>query len=155
MRCTARPTTASVRRDLPSRSVPRSGAALVEMAMVLPIFVVLLLGLVEFGRAIMVGQMVTNAAREGCRQAILDGSTNTAVDTFVKDFLQTSANVSRSDVTVNISIANPVAAGQLSLATSRDLVTVAVSIPFTRVSYLPPSFLGAASLSAASAMRHE
>jgi Flp pilus assembly protein TadG len=150
-----RSTRLSSASDTPRRELSRRGAAVVEMAMVLPIFVLLLLGLVEFGRAIMVGQMVTNAAREGCRQAILDGSTNTAVDTFVKDFLQASANVSRSDVTVNIAIANPASGGQLSAAATRDLVTVSVSIPFARVSYLPPSFLGSASLSAASAMRHE
>lgn len=133
----------------------RTGAALVEMAVVLPIFVTLLLGLVEFGRAIMVGQMVTNAAREGCRQAILDGSTNTAVESFIKGFLQTSAGVASADVTVTIAIANPLAAGQLSGATSRDLVSVQVSIPFSRVSYLPPQFLGATALTSTSAMRHE
>lgn len=133
----------------------RTGAALVEMALVLPIFVTLLLGLVEFGRAIMVGQMVTNAAREGCRQAVLDGSTNTSVDTFVKDFLKSSTGVANSDVRVTISIANPAAAGQLSSAESRDLITVQVAVPFAKVSYLPPSFLGSASLTAVSAMRHE
>lgn len=133
----------------------RTGAALVEMALVLPIFVALLLGLVEFGRAIMVGQMVTNAAREGCRQAILDGSTNAAVETFIKDFLKTSAGVANADVRVTTTISNPAAAGQLSGAESRDLITVQVAVPFSKVSYLPPSFLGSASLTAVSAMRHE
>lgn len=145
--------TASVARPWGFRD--RTGAALVEMAVVLPIFVTLMLGLVEFGRAIMVGQMVTNAAREGCRQAILDGSTNAAVETFIKDFLRTSAGVANADTTVTITIANPLAAGQLSATESRDLVTVQVSVPFSRVSYLPPSFLGATALASTSAMRHE
>lgn len=43
------------------------GAAAVEFALVLPILLVLLLGIVEFGRVFNVQVSVTNAAREGAR----------------------------------------------------------------------------------------
>jgi Flp pilus assembly protein TadG len=133
----------------------RRGAAMVEMALVLPVFVALMLGVIEFGRAIMVGQLVTNAAREGCRQAILDGSTNTAVSDFVKQFLADTANVAKGDVAVTVAVGNPAAGGQLVNAQSRDLVTISVSLPFSKVSFLPPTFLKTTNLSAQSAMRHE
>ena len=45
----------------------RNGSAMVEMAMILPLLVVLLIGLVEFSRILMVKQVITNAAREGAR----------------------------------------------------------------------------------------
>src|SRR5947209_283568 len=53
----------------------RWGAAAVEFAIVAPLLVSLVLGLIEFGRVLMVEQILTNAAREGCRTAVLDGST--------------------------------------------------------------------------------
>ena len=37
------------------------GAAAVEMALVMPIFVSVVMGIIEFGRGMMVGQIVTNA----------------------------------------------------------------------------------------------
>ena len=54
----------------------RQGAAVVEFAVVAPIFSMLVFGMIEFGRAIMVEQILTNAAREGARVAVLDSATS-------------------------------------------------------------------------------
>lgn len=136
-------------------SCQRRGAALVEMAIVLPVFVTIMLGMIEFGRALMVGQLITNAAREGARLAVLNGSVNTEVDTTVKTFLQGAANVAQADITVAITVSNAAAANQLSATASGDVVTVRVSIPFSKVSYLTPNFLASTTLTGVSAMRHE
>ena len=40
---------------------------MLEMALILPLLVTLLVGLVEFSRVLMVKQVITNAAREGAR----------------------------------------------------------------------------------------
>lgn len=48
-----------------------SGAELVEAAVVLPILLMLLLGIITFGRAWNVYQTITRAAREGAREAVL------------------------------------------------------------------------------------
>jgi Flp pilus assembly protein TadG len=48
-----------------------SGAELVEAAAVIPILLMLLLGIVTFGRAWDVYQTITRAAREGAREAVL------------------------------------------------------------------------------------
>ena len=44
-----------------------TGQSLVEFAMVLPLFLVLLFGLVDFGRAFYSWMVITNGAREGAR----------------------------------------------------------------------------------------
>lgn len=137
----------------------RRGAALVEMALVLPIFMAVVLGIVEFGRAMMVGQMVTNAAREATRLAIIDGSTNSAVETWVDDFLSDAVGVSAADVTTTITVVaapgNDDPLNEVGNAQARDLVTVKVSVPFDKVSYVPGSYLNGKNLSAQSSMRHE
>ncbi len=137
----------------------RSGVALVEMAVVLPIFFMVVLGIVEFGRAMMVGQMVTNAAREATRLAIIDGSTNSSVETWVKDFLEDSISAHPSDVTVAITVVpaagNPDPLNEVGNASPRDLVTVKVEVPFDKVSYIPGDYLNGKKLSAQSSMRHE
>ena len=53
------------------RPHPRSGAALVEAALVLPLLLMLLVGTVWLGRAYNVYQTITRAAREGARYAVL------------------------------------------------------------------------------------
>lgn len=133
----------------------RSGAATVELAVILPVFVTIMLGMIEVGRGLMVGQLMTNAAREGARLAVVNGTTNTDVTNQIKTFLQGSANVAQADVNVAITISNAAAAGQLTGATTGDLVTVTVTIPFSKVSYLPANYLANVTLSGSSAMRHE
>lgn len=55
------------------------GAAIVEMAIVLPLLLLLVFGIVEFGRAYMTDISVTHAAREGSRAyAITRGSADAA-----------------------------------------------------------------------------
>jgi Flp pilus assembly protein TadG len=45
----------------------RAGQAMVELAVVLPITLILLLGMIDFGRAFMLGVAAQNAAREAAR----------------------------------------------------------------------------------------
>lgn len=146
-------------KQLMNKRHNRRGAAIVEMALVLPIFFGVVLGIVEFGRAMMVSQMVTNAAREATRLAIIDGSTNNDVETWVEDFLNDSINVAAADVSVTITVdpapENDDPNDVLADAQARDLVTVNVSVPFDKVSYVPGSYLNGKNLSAQSSMRHE
>jgi Flp pilus assembly protein TadG len=137
----------------------RRGAALVEAALVLPIFFTVVLGIVEFGRAMMVSQIVTNVSREGARLAIVDGTTNSQVTTFVKEFMQAAVNVAQADVSVTITVApaadNPDPGNQIAAAGPGDVVTVRVSVPFNKVNYIPGDYLAGKNLVGMSAMRHE
>jgi len=59
---------------------PRSteiGQSLVEFSLVLPIFLVLIFGLVDFGRAFYTWLIVTEAAREGARAAAVQSDAST------------------------------------------------------------------------------
>jgi len=124
----------------------RRGAAAVEFAIVLPVFVLLVFGMIEYGRMVMVQQVITNASREGARQAVLDGATTTSVQSAVTTYL-TNASVSGGSSTVTPSPAT---------AASGDPITVTVSVPFSAVSWLPsPMYLGGKTLSASTTMRRE
>jgi hypothetical protein len=67
--------------------------------------------------------------------------------------------VAASDVTVTITIVaapgNDDPNNQIGNAQARDLVTINVSVPFDKVSYVPGSYLNGKNLSAQSSMRHE
>jgi len=104
-------------------------------------------GMIEFGRMIMVQQVITNASREGARIAVLDGSTTAAVQSAVQTYLQ-GATIQNAEVTVSPD--PPSSAGY------GEPVTVTVSITFDQVSWLPsPMFLSGRSLTATSVMRRE
>lgn len=89
------------RSDAPRRLGVR-GQSLVEMAIALPILLVLLIGLVEMARAWNVRQVMTNAAREGARQAVVVGpQTEADVVATVESYLS-DANLDPSLWTVGV-----------------------------------------------------
>jgi len=108
----------------------RHGAAIVEFAVVSPILILMILGMIDVGRAVMVQNLLTNAARDGARAAVLDGASASAIESEVESFLAASS-VSGATVTVS---PNP-----LTTATQGDPVTVTVQVPFSSVSWLPAS----------------
>lgn len=55
-----------------NRRSERRGQSLVEFALILPLLIVLVLGIVDFGRAIAAYNSISNAARTGMRLAIVD-----------------------------------------------------------------------------------
>lgn len=125
----------------------RRGATAVEFAVVAPVFFLLVFGMIEYGRMVMVQQVITNASREGCRRAVLDGATVTDVNDAVNNYL-TSAGI--KDATITITPNPPTNAG------FGQPVTVVVSIAFNKVSWLPsPMFLGGSNLKATTVMRRE
>jgi len=70
-----------------SRRRGERGAALIEAAITVPIILLISVGIFEFGRAYQTSQVLTNAAREGARLAVLDGPTDTDVRTRVNNYL--------------------------------------------------------------------
>jgi hypothetical protein len=59
-------------RRLFRRDVDRNnGQALAELAIAIPVLLLLLFGIIEFGNAWRTYQVVTNAAREGARRAVM------------------------------------------------------------------------------------
>ncbi len=64
------------------------GAALIEAAITIPIILLISVGIFEFGRAYQTWQVLTNAAREGARVAILSDKTDDEVTAAVRNYMQ-------------------------------------------------------------------
>src|SRR5437763_13477703 len=75
-------------RSSPARG--RRGVAAVEFAVIASLLFTLLLGMVEIGRALMVLELLNNAARNGVRTATINGSTRGDVATAVTNALDGS-----------------------------------------------------------------
>ncbi len=122
---------------------------MVEMALVLPLFILIIVGIIEFGRAFMVQQMVTNASREGARHASLPNTTENEVVALVRDSLATG-RINRDVVQVTVTPTN------LQNATTGTQVSVEVRLPYSDVAWMPtPWFLGQTTLNSVTVMRHE
>ena len=135
------------------------GAELVEMAFVVLIFLVLMMGVFEFGRAFNIYQNITNAAREGARFAVAPqrgGTTNYPNNTEVSDVISSfmrSSYLNPAVATINIQLNNqnidpsctPCVAGGGCACGTR----VSISYPF---SFL---FYGGINISTTVLMRNE
>lgn len=77
---------------LPARVRSQTGAELVEFALVLPILLLVFGGIVDFGLLLQRQQVITNAAREGARLAVLPGYTSDDVQARVTAFVREGIN---------------------------------------------------------------
>lgn len=129
-------------------SIKRRGAAVTEFAVVAPVFFLMIIGFIEFGRALMVQQVLVNAARVGAREAILASGAATT-QSVVDAVVEYTDGVTVNPVTVEVT-PSP------SAASAGDMITVTASVNYIDVSWLPaPWFLGDAILSSSSTMRKE
>src|SRR4051812_31493353 len=106
----------------------RRAVAAVEFALIAPLLAVFLVGLFELGRAIMVKETLSDAARKGCRNAILPAHTTAQAANDAKGVL-TDNNIDGTQATVQV-LVNGSAATDAKLARPGDQITVQVSIPF-------------------------
>jgi Flp pilus assembly protein TadG len=136
-----------------------NGSALLETAFILPIMLIISAGIFEFGRAYQTYEVVTNAAREGARVAILPNASTSDVNDRVNAYLNAgSLNSSSATVSVNQSATVTVGSGTATAS------TVTVSYPFSFVVLDPiarlinsgsNNFGSAFSLSSTAEMRNE
>jgi Flp pilus assembly protein TadG len=142
------------------KSRDERGAALVEMAMTLPLMLLVAIGIFEVGRAFQTWQILTNAAREGARVAVLPNMAQGAVDQRVRDYMQSGAlpNFGSATVSVNNTATISIGAGTATAS------VVTVGYPFNFIVLNPvarlvvgSSQLGAApfTMTASATMRNE
>jgi Flp pilus assembly protein TadG len=81
------------------------GAALLETAVTIPLILLISVAIFEFGRAYQTWQVLTNAAREGARIAVINGTTDDQVRTAVRTYMSggrlTNADTAPIDVQRN------------------------------------------------------
>ncbi len=115
-----------------ARTAQRRGASTVEFAAVAPLLFLLVLGMIEFGRMMMVQEILTNSAREGARKAVLPGSTDMVV------YQAIDSSLANAGISGQSRQCSPSAA----TATAGTAVQVTVSVPYNNVSWLPVGNLG-------------
>ncbi len=125
----------------------RRGATLVEFAMVAPLLFLLLFGMIEFSRYTAANHAIQEAARCGCRVAILEEATEAEVKAKVNELL-TVFGISTHTTTISPSLATASAQG--------DPITVTVSVTYNEISWVPtPQFLSGKVLSVSSTLPRE
>lgn len=115
----------------------RKGAAMIEFAVVLPILLIVVLGIIEFGRAIMVLDLVNNVARQGARAGSVPWRTNTDITAAVDTALSNSMLPSRSVGTVVTIKVNGNASTNAGAAVSDDQIAVTVAVTVSSTTWLP------------------
>jgi Flp pilus assembly protein TadG len=110
------------------------------------LFFLLVIGMIEIGRALMVQQMLINASRVGARRAAMLSSTEAAVTSAVNEY---ASSVGMSGLTVTVS-PDP------ETAEAGTAITVGASVNFNNVNWLPGAkWLGGRTLASTSVMRKE
>lgn len=112
---------------------PQRGQSLVELALVLPIVLWLLLGIVDFGRVYFVHVASTNAAREGARYW---ASNLSATESTVKARVQAEAAPQVTIAAGNITLSSP----------TLDQRRVQILVQFTAITPLIATLWGGGSL---------
>jgi Flp pilus assembly protein TadG len=129
-----------------NRSGKRRGVAAAELAVCLPIVVLLVLATIESCSALFLKQSLTAAAYEGVRAAIKKGATAATVQTACSQIL-TDRRIQSSQVTLN-----PVSIAALKPG---DYIDVTVSAPCNPNSPVPTTFFRGRTLTAKASMMIE
>lgn len=110
-----------------SFAVSERGQAMLETAIVLPIILLICVGIFEFGRVYQHVQVLTNAAREGARIAILPTTTEADIRARVAAYIEAGQLPANAEMTVAIdqNVTMPIG------ATTASASTVTVNYPYS------------------------
>jgi Flp pilus assembly protein TadG len=135
------------------------GAALLEAAITLPMLLLVAVGIFEFGRAYQTWQILTNAAREGARMAVLNDPSNSNIENRVREYMAAGqlSEYAAADVDINRSAeftvnGNPVYASQVSIDYPFSFIVLQ---PVARLVAPTTSLGGAVVMHAQALMRNE
>lgn len=139
-----------------------------EVALIMPVFVIFLFAIMEFGHFCLVNHTLNAAARRGALLGTYEGVTNSQVEARVKEIVGAAINPNKVTVLIrNASVfdqssfnANSVNFASLpsidlSNAEMGDCFVVQVQVPYDNVSLLPPFFVKGKTIIGRAATRHE
>ncbi|MFT5527447.1 MAG: hypothetical protein ACI9HK_005429 [Pirellulaceae bacterium] len=152
------------------RTSPRRGTAAVEFALVLPVFLVFVFGLVEYGKAQMTANMLQNACREAARLGSTEGVTTSQVEQRVRNLMAPGIGT-EVPITVIVRDASILDAEEVELLESneyadlptieldnaepRQMFVVRAWLSYDDASIIPWPLLKNMTLTGMSFMRHE
>lgn len=89
---------------LQRRTAKRDGTTMIETALVLPIFILLVFGVFEYGRFSFVRYVMDNAAREGARYAVVNTANKTTaeIQAYVTNRMATQAKQFTAAPTISV-----------------------------------------------------
>ena len=121
------------------RNKGRSGAAAIETALVMIPMLMMIFGIFEYGRLLMDWNVLNNAAREGCRYALVN-NTSTTITTDVKNLVTTFMGKEISSFntfTVTVSGTRAGVATSVNNLAAGDLISVTVSGNYKFMNVIP------------------
>lgn len=131
---------------LPRRT--RSAAAAVELAFIVPVLGLFMLGMFELSRGMMVKQILTGAARKGCRTGIVQAFANSDIINDATDVMRDNGFDSTlfnppTVGAINITVTDPYGntLSDVLNAPTGSTVTVQVVIPTTSVNWVSYYYL--------------
>ena len=137
-----------------SRVSEARGAVLIEFALSLPLLILLIVGIFDFGFLFQKYQVLTNASREGARMAVLTGYSVPDVQNRVATYLTAGGATGTPTTTVVDDVVTP---GSGTPFTAKK-VTVTLTHTFTFLGPIATMFggtFGTVTLTATSEMRTE
>ena len=109
------------------------GTALLEAAVTIPILLLIAVGIFDFGRAYQTWQVLTNAAREGARVAVLPNMTVSAVQTRARDYMYSGQLTNVGSATINVNRNATIVVNGANVSASQ----VTVQYPFSFIAMQP------------------
>jgi Flp pilus assembly protein TadG len=132
-----------MRISMISRAVDRRrGSATVELALVVPLFLMMICGSLEVSRVCSVSEILTNVARDGCRVAVANGQTNTTAQSRMTTLLSNAGITGYSTPVIAVNGT----AGDVTTSNMGDQISVTVSVQFSHVTWLPISYVLSSSM---------
>ena len=110
----------------PTHRPSRRGLSVIEAAIVFPLLLLILIGVIEYAWMMLKNQEIKNAARHGARIAVREISTNAQVSTAIGT-LMTSAGMGGSGYVVNL---NPL---DVSTVEPGNTITVSITVPYANI----------------------
>lgn len=128
---------------------------MIEVALTLPLLMLVLLGIIEFGFVFQQYEVITNAAREGARVAVLPSYSTDDAKTRINNYLDASG-LKSSSATVNVAAQTAVAIGTNCMVPMQATVSYPHPVPFIGgiIKYFGGT-MGTMTLHATSTMRVE
>jgi Flp pilus assembly protein TadG len=131
------------------------GAALLETAITIPLLLLISVAIFEFGRAYQTWQVLTNAAREGARVAVISGTSDDQVRAAVRTYMTAGRLTNAATAPIAVQRNQPLGDRSGSAITITYPFNFIVLNPVVRL-VVPDSGTGApVNLSAFAIMRNE
>jgi Flp pilus assembly protein TadG len=128
----------------PKKLKQRNGVAAVEFAMVLPVFVLVIIGAMELCNLNIAQSVIINKAREAARLAINTNADGTTIRTTTQTQIASMLRVPNDKVTVSLTATAPNGSQRSSFqnAVRGDLVKASVSLPYSEIAFFASNFMG-------------